>query len=281
MPTKPVRQLRHRELWEAYAASRGVDLRNRLIECYLPLVKVIATRIWARLPDSVELDDLVQEGVLGLVQAVEKFDLDRANCFGTYATTRIRGAVLDYLRSTDWAPRKLRSNIHKLERAAEKLEQQHGRRPTQDELAQQLKIGVKKLEKLLLQTAGGRVVSISDKPQSETGRGREATDGEAVADHRSGDPSLSIQSADTIRALLHGLSVRDRQIITEHYTRWRSIREIGKSLGLSESRTFEVHREILARIKERIASSGQLGDYLCKVGRALASRRGVRRERAA
>src|SRR5215204_5816138 len=122
-------------LWDDYQRDRPVELRNRLMENYLPLVRYNAERIWARLPDGVDLDDLISAGVFGLMDAIEAFDLDRGVKFETYCVPRIRGAMLDELRTMDWVPRLVRSKQSKMDAASKQLETALGRKPTHEELA--------------------------------------------------------------------------------------------------------------------------------------------------
>src|SRR2546429_7833834 len=138
------------QLWPGYRAHPTVELRNQLVENYLPLVKYNAERIWARLPEGVELDDLVSAGVFGLMDAIEAFDLDRGVKFETYCVPRIRGAMLDELRTMDWVPRLVRSKASKLEEARKTLEAEHGRPPTDAELAERLGVPLEEYEKMAM-----------------------------------------------------------------------------------------------------------------------------------
>src|SRR5205085_8972443 len=128
------------QLWHDYRAAPTVELRNRLVEHYMPLVKYNAERIWARLPDGVELDDLISAGVFGLMDAIEAFDLSRGVKFETYCVPRIRGAMLDELRTMDWAPRLVCSKANKLEEARKTLEAELGRPPSETELSEHMQI---------------------------------------------------------------------------------------------------------------------------------------------
>src|SRR5580704_9029379 len=136
------------QLWRDYRAHPTIELRNRLVELYLPLVKYNAERIWSRLPEGVDLDDLISAGVFGLMDAIDAFDLDRGVKFETYCVPRIRGAMLDELRTMDWVPRLVRSKHTKLEEARKSLEARHGRPPTDIELSERLGLPMVEFEKM-------------------------------------------------------------------------------------------------------------------------------------
>src|SRR5689334_432883 len=137
------------QVWRDYRARASVELRNQLVELYLPLVKYNAERIWARLPEGVDLDDLISAGVFGLMDAIDAFDLDRGVKFETYCVPRIRGAMLDELRTMDWVPRLVRSKASKLEDARKQLEAELGRPPRADELAVRLGVSLEEFENLV------------------------------------------------------------------------------------------------------------------------------------
>src|ERR1700736_845487 len=137
------------QLWRDYRANPRVELRNQLVELYLPLVKYNAERIWARLPDGVDLDDLISAGIFGLMDAIEAFDLDRGLKFETYCVPRIRGAMLDELRTMDWVPRLVRSKASKMEEARKTLEAALGRPPRPDEMAEKLGVSLAELNKMV------------------------------------------------------------------------------------------------------------------------------------
>src|SRR5919202_404 len=136
------------QLWRDYKAGPSLELRNQLVELYLPLVKYNAERIWARLPEGVDLDDLISAGVFGLMDAIDAFDLERGVKFETYCAPRIRGAMLDELRTMDWVPRLVRSRAHKMDGATKQLEVELGRSPTNEEIARRLKISMSEFEKM-------------------------------------------------------------------------------------------------------------------------------------
>src|ERR1700746_1333474 len=151
------------QLWRDYRAEPTVEMRNPLVELYLPLVKYNAERIWSRLPDGVDLDDLISAGVFGLMDAIEAFDLNRGVKFETYCVPRIRGAMLDELRTMDWVPRLVRSKASKLEEARKSLEAALGRPPNPDEMAAKLGISLEELNKLMGDATAVSLVSLNKK----------------------------------------------------------------------------------------------------------------------
>src|SRR5438132_3171335 len=151
------------QLWRDYRSAPAVELRNQLVELYLPLVKYNAERIWSRLPDGVDLDDLIRAGVFGLMDAIDAFDLERGVKFETYCVPRIRGAMLDELRTMDWVPRLVRSKASKMEEARKSLEAALGRPPRPDEMAIRLGISVEDFSKMLGDATAVSQVSLNKK----------------------------------------------------------------------------------------------------------------------
>src|ERR1700730_120552 len=137
------------QLWRDYRSHPSIEMRNQLVELYLPLVKYNAERIWSRLPDGVDLDDLISAGVFGLLDAIEAFDLERGVKFETYCVPRIRGAMLDELRTMDWVPRLVRSKASKMEEARKSLEASLGRPPRPDEMSERLGVSVVEFNRML------------------------------------------------------------------------------------------------------------------------------------
>src|SRR5437868_12428721 len=152
------------QLWEAFKVdTSNQELRNKLVELYLPLVKYNGERIWSRLPEGVELDDLISAGVFGLMDAIDAFDMTRGVKFETYCVPRIRGAMLDELRTMDWVPRLVRSKASKLGEATKSLEAKLGRHPTEIELSTHMEIGVPELEKMVIEANAVNLVSRNKK----------------------------------------------------------------------------------------------------------------------
>src|SRR5881392_2808132 len=146
------------ELWREFKEHPTTELRNQLVERYLPLVKYNAERIWQRLPEGVDLDDLISAGVFGLMDAIDAFDLSRGVKFETYCVPRIRGAMLDELRTMDWVPRLVRSKASKLNEALKTLEARLGRHPTEVELASHMELSVEELEKMLIEASAVNLI---------------------------------------------------------------------------------------------------------------------------
>ena len=193
------------QLWHDYRAVPTVELRNRLVEHYMPLVKYNAERIWARLPDGVELDDLTSAGVFGLMDAIEAFDLTRGVKFETYCVPRIRGAMLDELRTMDWVPRLVRSKASKLEEARKSLEAEHGRPPRPEELAIKLGVSLEELDYLVGEATAVSLVSLNKK-WYETDSYKDVREIDILEDKKAEDPTHRLQNRDLMRLVTRGLN---------------------------------------------------------------------------
>ena len=227
------------------------ELRNRLVEIYLPLVKYNGERIWARLPEGVELDDLISAGVFGLMDAIDAFDLSRGVKFETYCVPRIRGAMLDELRTMDWVPRLVRSKASKLNEAIKNLEARHGRQPTEIELAAELQITVPELEKMILDANAVNLISLNKK-WYETDSYKDVREIDILEDKKGEDPTKRIQKNDLMRLVTKGLNRNERLIIILYYYEELTMKEIGATLDLSESRVSQMHSSIVQRLKGQL-----------------------------
>ena len=242
------------QIWLAFKADpENQDLRNRLVEQYLPLVKYNGERIWARLPEGVELDDLVSAGVFGLMDAIDAFDLSRGVKFETYCVPRIRGAMLDELRTMDWVPRLVRSKASKLNEALKTLEAKMGRSPTEIELAEQLQISVAELEKMMLDANAVNLISLNKK-WYETDSYKDVREIDILEDKKGEDPTRRLQRKDLMRMVTKGLSRNERLIIILYYYEELTMKEIGATLDLSESRVSQMHSSITQRLQSQLAS---------------------------
>ena len=241
------------EVWKRYKADpSNKELRNILVEHYLPLVKYNGERIWARLPEGVELDDLVSAGIFGLMDAIDAFDMTRGVKFETYCVPRIRGAMLDELRTMDWVPRLVRSKASKLNEATKMLEARLGRHPTSAELAVQMEMPVEELERMQLEASAVNLISLNKK-WYETDSYKDVREIDILEDKKGEDPTRRIQKNDLMRLVTKGLNRNERLIIILYYYEELTMKEIGATLDLSESRVSQMHSSIVARLQGQLA----------------------------
>src|SRR6266481_2408239 len=237
------------EVWQEFKKDQSSkDLRNILIEKYLPLVRYNAERVWAKLPDGVDLHDLISAGVFGLMDAIEAFDLTRGVKFETYCVPRIRGAMLDELRTMDWVPRLVRSKASKLNEATKQLEARLGRHPTEGELAQHMTLSVEDLEKMMVEASAVNLISLNKK-WYETDSYKDVREIDILEDKKGEDPTRRIQKNDLMRLVTKGLNRNERLIIILYYYEELTMKEIGATLDLSESRVSQMHSSIVQRLQ--------------------------------
>ena len=242
------------QLWTAFKADMTNEyLRNQLVEQYLPLVKYNAERIWARLPDGVELDDLTSVGVFGLMDAIDAFDMSRGVKFETYCVPRIRGAMLDELRSMDWVPRLVRSKASKLNEAIRTIEAKHGRAPKHEELAEQLGLNRAELDKMIQEANAVGLISLNKK-WYETDSYKDVREIDILEDKKGEDPTRRVQKTDLMRLVTKGLNRNERLIILLYYYEEMTMKEIGATLDLSESRVSQMHSAIVHRLQTQLGA---------------------------
>jgi RNA polymerase sigma factor FliA len=234
------------EVWAAYLREPGRALRDRLVVHYTPLLRAVAHRLGSALPSYVDVNDLVQCGVFGLIDAVERFDPERCPRFESYAVPRIRGAILDELRAQDWVPRTVRGRARELERAQERLEARHLRAPTEGELAAELGLSVREVRSLARQV---QLLSVEALDEASGGVS------ELLADDGALDPMAVVQSTETLRQLavaVAQLGERDRDVVRLYYLENRTLAEIGRMLGVTESRVCQLHTRLVGRLRGRL-----------------------------
>jgi RNA polymerase sigma factor FliA len=244
-------------LWSAYKNASGEEeireLRDQLILMYSPLVKYVAGRVGSGLPNSVDSADLVSYGVFGLIDAIEKFDLERGLKFETYAMSRIRGAIVDELRSLDWVPRTLRAKAREIEQAYQRLEGRLYRAPKDTELASEVGMTVRQLQGVLGRLATTGITTLEgalDNERSDLNRG------DALADRRDG-PGDGLLARESKTALMKGvasLPERERQVLTLYYFEGLNMAEIGQALEVSESRICQIHAKAVLHLRARLTA---------------------------
>jgi len=240
------------ETWREYKLTGATTARNELMEFYLPIVKYNAERISAKLPDEVETDDLMSAGIFGLMDAIASFDMNRGVKFETFCAPRIRGAILDELRSMDWVPRLVRSRANKLEQATRALEMELGRVPSEDELADRMGLSRDDLDKLIRDATAVSLVSLSRK-HYETDSNRDVCEIDVLQDRRGRNPVNEVQKRDLRELVTRGLSRAERLILILYYYEEMTMKEIGATLDLSESRVSQMHSSILNRLKAQLS----------------------------
>jgi RNA polymerase sigma factor for flagellar operon FliA len=226
--------------------------REEVIHRYLHLVKYVAGRISVNLPPNVELQDLINDGVVGLIDAIEKYDDDRGVKFETYAITRINGAIIDALRALDWVPRAVRQRARELERAYQALETKFGRMPNDDEVATHLGISRKELDLLVQKIRGTSVLSLEEHLPNERGSDIPLLD--TLRDNRV-DVSSSVESRE-VRSLLakavEDLAPQERTVIKLYYFEGQTLKEIKAVLGVSESRVSQIHAQAVIHLRAKL-----------------------------
>ena len=238
-------------IWKTYKRTRDENLRNTLIEHHMPLVRTIAERVLQTLPKSVDVDDLNSAGTFGLMDAINGFDLSRGIKFKTYCTTRIRGSILDELRSQDWVPRLVRLKAHRLERAIRALEGRLGRNPNQAEIAEELEISLEELQAHQAEANAKTIFSLSEK-WDDGDDDKELEKIEILADKKSSCPVDTIQQRDAMDTITSSLTKKERLIILMYYYEGLTMREIGEIMELTESRVCQIHSNVMARLKAQL-----------------------------
>ena len=232
-----------------YTATATRDPQQYLIQ-YAPLVKRIAHHMMAKLPASVELDDIIQTGMLGLLDAVSRYEESHGAQFETYAAQRIRGAILDGLRQADWLPRSFRRDFRRIEAAIGKLEQRMGRAPSEHEVSDELGMPLAEYQKMLQDARGYQLISFEDFNQPE---GEDFLD--RYCEDPSADPLHSLLDRKLRERLVQGigrLPEREKVVMGLYYEEELNFREIGETLGVSESRVCQLHSQAIARLRSQI-----------------------------
>jgi RNA polymerase sigma factor for flagellar operon FliA len=245
------------ELWDDYKTNSNHETRERLILHYSPLVKFVAGRVAAGLPQSIEQTDLVSYGIFGLIDAIDKFDPARGFKFETYAISRIKGAIIDELRSIDWVPRSVRAKARAVERAYSKLENELRRTPEDREIAAELEMNEEELNHLLSQVSFTGLVALDEllgRQQNGESQGS-ATVGDTIAD-RNHDPVEAFEVGEMKHLLadaINRMPDRERLVLTLYYYEGLTLAEIGAILSVTESRVCQIHTKAILQLRGRLS----------------------------
>ena len=248
-----------RELWRRYKEGGDQSAREGLVVAYSPLVKFVAGRTGARLPSHVDQADLISYGMIGLVDAMERFEPRREIRFETFAMQRIRGAIIDGLRSLDWVPRSVRSRARDIEAANSKLEHELGRAPTDAELAGGLKMSQDDLQEALLQISNSSILALEELWMAPDASGDKVSLLDTIEDERAPDPQAALDTnevKDRLSEAIHDLPERETLVVALYYLANLTLREIGEVLGVTESRVSQVHSKAVLRLGSRLKSTG-------------------------
>jgi len=239
------------KVWEQFHKTHSDESRNALMENYSYLVKYTAERLHTKLPDKIEVDDLISAGTFGLMDALNAYDPERGVKFETYCTPRIRGSILDELRNMDWVPRLVRARAHQLSKATQSLEADLGRPPTHKETAEAMELKMEEYKRLHKDATAVGLVSLNSNFNEGDGD-KDIREIDIIKDNKSENPLIEAQKRDLKNLLTKGLTRAERLIIVLYYYEEMTMKEIGATLDLSESRVSQMHSSIVARLKAQM-----------------------------
>ena len=229
-----------RRLWESYRRKKTVETRNKLAEYYLPLIKVVAGRLAMSLPPHLDRDDLLSSGFFGLLDAIDRYDLNRNIKFETYAGVRIRGAMIDYLRSKDWIPVTMRQKLRRYEQKVYQLESELGRTATDSEIAEALEITTKELQVLVSQFNSSTIIPLEEYLRTDS---PEALDADPV------ETTEYLELKDTLAQAIDKLPEKERLVVSLYYYDELTLKEISLIMHLSEARISQLHTKAIIRMR--------------------------------
>jgi RNA polymerase sigma factor FliA len=251
-----VKAVELRELWRRYKSDGDDRARERLVVAYSPLVKFIAGRMASGLPSHVEEADLISYGLLGLIAAIERFELEREIKFETFAVARIKGAIIDELRSLDWVPRSVRARAREVEKAHADLESELGHPPSDEEMGDKLGMTVEEFRDALLEIANSSVLALDDlwTFADPEGGGGQISVLDTIHDPNAVDPEVEAQTTelkDRLADAIESLPDRERLVVALYYYENLTLREIGEVLGVTESRVSQLHTKAVLALRSR------------------------------
>lgn len=239
--------MEHKGLWKDYKEKKDPKAREKLIEEYVDIVKIVAGRLSIQYGGHVEYEDLVSYGIFGLIDALEKFDLAKEVKFRTYAQIRVRGAIIDQLRNLDWIPRSIRQKSKKLESAYSHLEEKFKRHATEAEVADYMEISKEELQNLLTQINSFNLVSLEEKLEEGTTFDMPKREEEVPE-----NIYIERETFEVLRRRIEDLPDREKQIISLYYYDELTYKEIGEIIGISESRVSQIHSKAIIRLKNQL-----------------------------
>ncbi|HEY8764593.1 MAG TPA: RNA polymerase sigma factor WhiG [Solirubrobacteraceae bacterium] len=250
-----VKAIELQDLWRRYKTAGEERARERLVVAYSPLVKYVAGRMSSGLPAHVEEADLISYGLGGLISAIERFDLGREIKFETYAITRIRGAIIDELRTLDWVPRSVRARAREIERVNVKLEGKLQRAPTDDEMSNELDMSLEEFHDALLQISNSTIVALDELWSVSDSSGDQVSLLDTLPDRGAPDPQALVDQGelrDRIADSIAALPEREKLVIALYYYENLTLREIGEVLGVTESRVSQLHTKAVLRLRSKL-----------------------------
>ncbi|MDQ6605187.1 MAG: RNA polymerase sigma factor WhiG [Actinomycetota bacterium] len=251
-----VKAIELKDLWRRYKASGDERARERLVVAYSPLVKYVAGRMSSGLPAHVEEADLISYGLTGLISAIERFDLSREIKFETYAITRIRGGIIDELRTLDWVPRSVRARARSIERANMKLEARFQRAPTDEEMSSELSMSLEEFHEALLSISNSTIVALDELWNVSDSTGDSVSLLDTLPDRGAPDPQTVVDQSelrDRIADAIAALPEREKLVVALYYYENLTLREIGEVLGVTESRVSQLHTKAVLRLRSKLA----------------------------
>ena len=269
-----VKAIELKDLWRKYKSSGSDRAREQLVVAYSPLVKYVAGRMSSGLPAHVEEADLISYGLIGLINAIERFDIEREIKFETYAITRIKGAIIDELRALDWVPRSVRARAREIERAHGKLEHRLHRTPTDEEMARELNLSVEEFQESLVKISNSTVVALDELWAVSDSSGDQVSLLDTLHDPDAPDPQQLLDASelkDRLADAISALPEREKLVIALYYYENLTLREIGEVLGVTESRISQLHTKAVLRLKSRLQGDN-LRDWPRASARTLVSR---------
>jgi RNA polymerase sigma factor FliA len=244
-----------KDLWRRYKDDQDEPARQRLVLAYAPLVKYVAGRMSSGLPSHVEESDLISYGLLGLISAIKRFEPEREIKFETFAITRIKGSIIDELRSLDWVPRSVRTKAREIEKVNAKLEHKLHRAPTDQEMAEGLGVSLDEFQESLVRISNSSVVALDELWTVSDSSGDQVSLLDTIQDPQALDPAAEMDSTemkDRLADAIARLPEREKLVVALYYYENLTLREIGEVLGVTESRVSQLHTKAVLRLKSRL-----------------------------